>query len=96
MLDIPPLTDQERELLTITLEECAEVQKCITKIMRFGLESRHPDSEITNRNELSIEIGNLMHMLDLLRERCITDHYWIEYGVQHKIAKLKVFMVNSL
>jgi NTP pyrophosphatase (non-canonical NTP hydrolase) len=61
------------ELLITTAEECAEVTQVISKILRFGIDDTHPVREKTNREELEVEIGDLMSMIDLLAEAGIID-----------------------
>ena len=62
-----PPTEREREALTILQEECAEVIKEVSKIMRFGWDSHHPDDPVTtNRRLLEVEVGQLQHMIDYL------------------------------
>lgn len=41
------------------VEECAEVTKCITKIQRFGLHSRHPKKKVDNVEALRAEVQDL-------------------------------------
>lgn len=50
----------------ITQEECAEVIQAISKVFRFGPDQCHPETGITNIEQLSTEIGQLKYMLDLL------------------------------
>ena len=47
----------------ITMEECAEVTQAIAKVFRFGLNQKHPETNLTNRDALAIEIGQLLYML---------------------------------
>jgi hypothetical protein len=59
-----PPTDVEREALTILQEECAEVIKEVSKILRFGWDSYHPkDPTTTNRMLFQEEVGQLQHMI---------------------------------
>lgn len=55
----------ERELLTILIEECSEVQKRATKFLRFGRDEIQPGQLETNKTRLSNEIGDLMAVYDL-------------------------------
>lgn len=41
------------------VEECAEVQKAVTKIQRFGLENYNPDTKIQNSDKLFQEMKDL-------------------------------------
>ena len=70
------------ELLTVTMEECAEVIQSASKIIRFGYTEE-------SRFNLAKEIGDLMCMVDLLkRDGFITDDE-IEIYKGEKAEKLK-------
>ena len=56
----------DREVMLITQEECAEVTQAISKVFRFGFDSVHNGK--SNREHLEEEIGDLMCMIDLMRE----------------------------
>ena len=81
------------EILTITQEECAEIIQVISKIFRFGLGHEHISSHrgISNTDKLNEEVGDLLAMLDLLREEGILDTEKLEEAKQRKIAKLKIW-----
>lgn len=71
------------ELLTITMEECAEVQQACAKVMRFGTN--------TNVYHLRKEIADLLTMIDLLVEYDIIDLNSIEMFKEQKRKKLEVY-----
>ena len=58
MLDVP----------IVCQEECAEVIQSISKIFRFGIDQEHPVTGVTNREALTVEVGQLMFMLDELAD----------------------------
>lgn len=61
------LTPAETERLVLVIEECAEVQQIISKILRHGYESYHPkDSSKSNRQLLEKELGDLQHVIHRL------------------------------
>lgn len=60
------LTDAQRELLALLLEELGESQQAIGKILRHGYESRHPNGGPTNRETLNAEIGDVMAAVEML------------------------------
>ena len=60
------LSKPELERLAVLNEECAEVQQIISKIIRFGYESTHPDLNIDNRQMLKNEIGDVLVTLKLM------------------------------
>ena len=93
-----PLTDYERETLTILLEECNEVAKeClavatkITKLLRFGTDQTNPTTQLKNHVELSEEIGDLNVVLARATSLSIFDAEACKRGVFRKIEKLKHF-----
>lgn len=54
------LTPAETERLAILMEECAEVQQIVGKILRHGYDGSHPDDEsTTNRELLEKELGDI-------------------------------------
>jgi len=52
-----------------TQEECAEVIQAISKVFRFTLDHPHPETNVTNKEHLETEIGQLKCMLDLLSSK---------------------------
>ena len=67
------MLDPNIETLVIAQEECAEVIKEISKVIRFGLDNKHPNESETNRDKLTQEIGDLLCMIDLMIEKDIID-----------------------
>ena len=59
------LHPDEDERLAILIEECAEVQQIVCKILRHGYESRNPkiQNSETNRQVLAREMGDLFYIL---------------------------------
>jgi NTP pyrophosphatase (non-canonical NTP hydrolase) len=60
------LTLAERERLALLIEECAEVQQIVGKILRHGYESTHPDGGPTNREMLETELGHVHFAVGML------------------------------
>ena len=76
------MANQEKvELLTITMEECAEVIKECSKIQRFGLTPA--------KNMLELEIGDLMCMIEILEEYGMIDLSQVKMAARGKREKLK-------
>lgn len=71
--------NKKEELLTIIMEECAEIQVECSKIMRFNRDSK----------KLEMEIGDLICMLDIMHEWNMLDWDTIEKRIPRKRAKLK-------
>jgi hypothetical protein len=85
-----PPTEREREALTILQEECAEVIKEVSKILRFGWDSYHPkDPSTTNRNLLEEEVGQLRHMIDYLIDKGALNPFTLEDAADVKVDKLR-------
>lgn len=61
----PLPTDREREILTILIEEAAEIQQRATKALRFGMLEVEPGQGLTNKTRLSQEVGDLLGIMDL-------------------------------
>jgi NTP pyrophosphatase (non-canonical NTP hydrolase) len=74
--------NKQQEILTITMEECAEVIVECSKIKRFG---SMPD----NIKNLEKEIGDLMCMVMLLEEAKLIDIKSVEKAIANKRTKLK-------
>ena len=56
--------------MLITIEECAEVQQALAKIMRFGAKDHHPEAPTeTNEEQLLTEFYQLTAMMEELQEK---------------------------
>ena len=60
------MKNNEKEILLIAQEECAEVTQAISKVFRFGIDGEH--NNFTNRQRLTEEIGDLHCMIELIVE----------------------------
>ena len=74
--------------MSIFQEESAEVIQAISKIFRFGYNSKHPQSDQTNREHLAEEIGDLIAMVQLVIENEIVDWRDVEIAKDKKFEKL--------
>jgi hypothetical protein len=61
------LSEAQRERLAILMEELAEAQQVIGKILRHGFDSTHPDGGPTNQELLQIELGDVVAGIRLMR-----------------------------
>ncbi len=86
-----PLTDYERELLVILMEECAEVTQAASKLIRFGKENRPVNGE-TNTRALGLEVGDLSHMILLSRMAGLFSNNDILDGEERKCERLARYM----
>jgi len=85
------MTDQERELLLILQEECAEVIQAVSKIFRFGIDTTW--NGVSNRDHLEEELGDLKCMIDLTVDSRfdLCDHTKIIQAQAAKETKLETF-----
>jgi len=82
--------NNQKEILSIAQEECAEVVQAISKIFRFGFDAHHPDQpDKTNKQRLEEELGDLQCMISLMIEFGIVDEYALQKAEVNKHAKLK-------
>ena len=81
------LTNQQKEILLIAQEECAEVTQAISKIFRFGLLEKYADK--TNQERLEEEIGDLVCMIELMEDTGIIDPEFIRKASMTKRIKLE-------
>lgn len=81
------MNSQQKEILLIAQEECAEVTQAISKIFRFGIDSEY--LERTNRQRLEDEVGDLLCMIDLMREFELIDEDRTQLAKSKKLVKLK-------
>ena len=81
--------DKEREILSITQEECAEVIQAISKCFRFGLDNVKPGKPKTNREHLEEEIGDLLAMVEIMESENLISRDSVVLAKAAKIEKLK-------
>jgi NTP pyrophosphatase (non-canonical NTP hydrolase) len=62
------VNDHQEECLNILQEECAEVIQIASKIKRFGIHNKKPGAELNNLQNLEMELGDVLAMIDLCRE----------------------------
>ena len=73
--------NRREELLVITMEECAEVSQACSKMLRFN--------EQVDYKNLQDEIGDLMCMVQLLKENGLITEKQINERIKVKREKLK-------
>jgi NTP pyrophosphatase (non-canonical NTP hydrolase) len=81
------LTEQQREILLIAQEECAEVTQAISKIFRFGLKETYQNK--SNQERLEEEVGDLMCMIELMQDAGIIDPEFVRTASRSKQIKLE-------
>ena len=77
------------EIMLIMQEECAEVTQAISKCFRFGLNNAKPGIQMTNKEHLEGEIGDLLAMVDLLIDNKVVSLDALNVAKTNKIAKLR-------
>lgn len=85
-------TPREREILTILIEEAAEVQQRATKMLRFGMCEVQPGQAYTNRERLADEVGDLSAILEMAFREGLLSQERVYYASQAKDEKLRAFM----
>jgi NTP pyrophosphatase (non-canonical NTP hydrolase) len=83
------------ELLLILMEECDEVSQRSSKAQRFGAREVQSGQDLDNVQRLSMEIGDLLHVVDLLRERGLVEDEWVEKGKKHKARQLAKYLQSQ-
>lgn len=84
------MDDKTKEILIITQEECAEVIQEISKIFRFGIDEQHKDG-VPHRAKLEMEVGDLLAMIDLLKQFNIIRADTLDEHKSKKIDKLRIW-----
>lgn len=82
----------EREVLTILMEEAAEVQQRASKILRFGRDEVQPGQDLTNKIRLSGEVGDFLALVDEAKNAGLIDPDTVNEAVRLKRVKLRIFM----
>lgn len=62
------VNEHQEECLNILQEECAEVIQAASKIKRFGIDNCKDGAELNNLQNLEMELGDVLAMIDLCRE----------------------------
>jgi NTP pyrophosphatase (non-canonical NTP hydrolase) len=81
------MESNQKEVLLIAQEECAEVTQAISKVFRFGFDSEYNGK--TNKQRLEEEIGDLMCMFQLMDEKQLIDWTKVSLAAAMKREKLK-------
>lgn len=89
-----PLTDYERELLVIMMEECAEVTQAASKLLRFGKKNR-PDTGVSNSLVLAGELGDLAAVISMVEHSGLVESEQVVAASILKRGRLEYFMQNA-
>ena len=82
------MADHVQEILDILQEECAEVIQNISKCRRFGLENEYLKGSGTQRDQLAKEIGDVLAMIELLKEHGVVTQTELDLAKRNKFVKL--------
>ena len=82
--------DRAQEIMDILQEECGELVTAISKVRRFGLFNTYKDGG-TQREHLTQEAGDVMLLIDLLKEEGIFTEDELQQAKERKATKLKVW-----
>jgi len=77
------------EALGILQEECAEVIVEVSKIRRFGLDTVHHKTGLNHKDMLSLEVGDVLAMVDILLEQGVLTQAELDIAKQSKKDKLR-------
>lgn len=89
------LTEYQRELLTILVEECAEVAQRATKALRFGLDEVQSGQPFDNAYRLSQEIGDISCVVNEMVAAKMVNQPDIDDGFFHKKKQLARWMQHK-
>jgi NTP pyrophosphatase (non-canonical NTP hydrolase) len=81
------MKNNEKEILLITQEECAEVTQAISKVFRFGIDGVHKG--VSNREHLTEELGDLLAMITLCHDYGIVSFTEVMIAKDNKLDKLR-------
>jgi NTP pyrophosphatase (non-canonical NTP hydrolase) len=90
---IPPTSLRQAQvnfLLDKLQEEAAEVIQAVNKIRRFGENSKHPERETTNKQDLVNELEDFLAILAALEYCKYLDLVPHQQNILHKTHKLVV------
>ena len=81
--------NENKEVMDILQEECAEVIQAVSKISRFGIDNFKPGKAKTNREHLEEELGDMIAMICILEKMGVINQDALEIATKAKIQKLK-------
>lgn len=83
-------------LLTILIEEAAEVQQRATKMLRFGIDEIQPEQPLTNRERIVDELNDLLATVDMLQREGVLPRGVGDPGAMTaKQARIEKFFARS-
>lgn len=89
------LTEAEIERIAKLIEECAEVQQVLAKILKWGYEHKKPDTLYTNRYVLTEELADLENAVRLLVKYEDVQSVVISQMKFNKIARINKHLIHN-
>lgn len=83
-------------LLTILAEECTEVGQRATKAIRFTLDEKEPDQDLTNKERLIQEFNDLYGVMCVLQQEKVFDDFLDLEAIEKKMLKIEKFYKYSM
>lgn len=85
----------ERELLVILVEECGEIIQAAAKCLRFGPADGAPGTLRVNWRDLSHEFGDLLAVVERLKNHGYFGDRDVDAGRLHKHDRLRVYLQSD-
>ncbi len=93
------LVPSEEERLVLLAEECSEVVKAVTKILRHGYYSTNPneaqDLALTNQSKLNEEVGHVLFSIALMISRGDLNAGMIQMCQQNKRGSVNQYLHHN-
>lgn len=87
------VNEHQEECLNILQEECAEVIQAASKIKRFGINNKRDGVELNNLQNLEMELGDVLALVDLIKDAGIgITEEGIEAAKKAKMTRLSRYM----
>lgn len=83
-----------KNMLTVAMEESAEIIQACSKSIRFGLSNHHPNRKTTNADEILTEFYQLQAVIeDLQRNRMLPTYNedYIKNIKKNKLKKIEIY-----
>ena len=81
------MNDNQKEVMLIAQEECAEVVQAISKCFRFGPNDEY--NGLSNKQRLEEEVGDLLCMIQLMMHQGVIDENNVNAASIQKRIKLE-------
>lgn len=68
--------NRDENLLVTLMEECAELQQAVSKAIRFGMDSCHPDHPgRSNEHDIMVEYYQLVAVMEMLNNSNVVGRF---------------------